>query len=507
MAAAQVVCGSRLARLVNELPQPSVQLPQVVFFMGRNPKNKALRQLCSSNYRGQCHSQPGVNIRSDNRTLQALQDIIISRLIFLFTDVVCVFADDVGGFEGTRRLLTTWAAIGSASSLPPAVRPRVIVVVSQSPSATGSVIDEDDFLFELLHAGDVQELSSDARYMALGSDISRQLRNSRVDRERYRCLFSATHLNAFFELAVQNISTSPFALFDFVRSTRERNPLDGAFASHITNFLKVGSRTRTPYDEMASHIASAILMDAYPPGMHHFLPSMVYRTLYHDPCYTGLRKFYSTDALASVQSERIQQHLSQFFEHMASNLGRSSEIHKSNLEQQRKFWTWLSQTKPVSCVLDATLNTLRHVDMAYATAAWRSLASRPFMMNMNTLFFSASSAGTQKDNIGSELPLADLIDLKVGTSSGGLYVIAMDILRMGPSEFKRIFQDLAKKVFGPDRRKGRIRSLLSDETYDTKTMENQYKDVFGSTRRLFDAPATLLSHFYQRRSVVPFHKL
>lgn len=239
MAAAQVVFGSRLARLVNELPQPSVQLPQVVFFMGHHQKHKALRQLCSSNYRGQCHSRPGVNIRSDTRTLQAsqprffadcdpcrsllsthqslrnchekkiysvelpstehsLQDIIISRLI-LFTDVVCIFADDVVGFEGTRRLLTTWAAIGSASSLPPAVRSRVIVVVSQSPSATGSVIYEDDFLFELFHAGDVpyfsafrdiqvsslpaEELSSDARYMALGSDISRQLRNSRVGTE------------------------------------------------------------------------------------------------------------------------------------------------------------------------------------------------------------------------------------------------------------------------------------------------------------------------------------
>ncbi|GLA56081.1 hypothetical protein CBS76997_11266 [Aspergillus niger] len=303
MAAAQVVCGSRLARLVNELPQPSVQLPQVVFFMGRHPKNKTLRQLCSSNYRGQCRSQPGVNIRSDNRTLQALQprffadcdpcrsllsthqslrncheekiyslelpctehslqDIIISRLIFLFTDVVCTFADDVGGFEGTRRLLTTWAAIGSASSLPPAVRPRVIVVVSQSPSATGSVIDEDDFLFELLHAGDV-------------------------------------------------------------------------------------------------------------------------------PYFSAFRDI-------QVSSLPAEEHLSQFFEHMASNLGRSSEIHKNNLEQQRKFWTWAKSNKPVSCVLDATLNTLRHVDMAYATAAWRSLASRPFMLNMNTLFFSASSAGTQK---------------------------------------------------------------------------------------------------------------
>lgn len=73
MAAAQVVYGSRLSRLVNELPQPSVQLPQVVFFMGHLQKNKALRQLCSSNYRGQGRSQPSVNIRSDNRTLQSLQ--------------------------------------------------------------------------------------------------------------------------------------------------------------------------------------------------------------------------------------------------------------------------------------------------------------------------------------------------------------------------------------------------------------------------------------------------
>ncbi|KAH8424214.1 patatin-like phospholipase family protein [Aspergillus melleus] len=586
MAVPQVVYGSRLARLVNELPQPSVQLPQVVFFMGHHQKNKALRQLCSSNYRGQGRNAPSVNIRSDNRTLQSLQprffadcdpcrsllstheslrncheekiypvelrsteyslqDIIIARLVFLFTDVVCIFADDVGGFEGTRKLLTTWAAIGSASSLPPAVRPRVIVVVSQSPSITGGVIDENDFLFELLHAGDVpyfsafrdiqvsslpaEELSSDARYMTLGSDVSRQLRSSRVDRERYRSLFSAIHLSAFFELALHNLSASPFAPFDFIRSARNRNPLDGAFASHITSFLKVGSKTRTPYNEMASHIASAILMDAYPPGMHYFLPSMVYRTLYHDPCYTGLRKFYSTDALASVQSERVQHHLSRFFEHMASNLGPSSEIHKNNLKQQRKFWAWAKSNKtcllclrrhpehPQACghgICDTCAEIFGepslHTEHEYTicqcilcgnakglTVRLKPPTAAPRLLSIDggglRGIIPPSNLELLQNDIGPELPLADLIDLRVGTSSGGLYVIAMDILRMGPSEFKRVFQGLAKKVLGPDQRKGRIMSLLSDATYDTKALENQYKDVFGPTRRLFDAPATLLS--------------
>lgn len=602
MAAPQVVYGSRLARFVNELPQPSVQLPQVVFFMGHHQKNKALRQLCSSNYRGQGRNASSVNIRSDNRTLQSLQprffadcdpcrsllstheslrncheekiypvelpsteyslqDIIIARLVFLFTDVVCIFADDVGGFEGTRKLLTTWAAIGSASSLPPAVRPRVIVVVSQSPSITGSVIDENDFLFELLHAGDVpyfsafrdiqvsslpaEELSSDARYMTLCSDVSRQLRSSRVDRERYRSLFSAIHLSAFFELALHNFSASPFAPFDFIRSARDRNPLDGAFASHITSFLKVGSKTRTPYNEMASHIASAILMDAYPPGMHckwpplwllvcltslDFLPSMVYRTLYHDPCYTGLRKFYSTDALASVQSERVQHHLSRFFEHMASNLGPSSEIHKNNLRQQRKFWAWAKSNKtcllclrrypehPQACghgICDTCAEIFGepslHTEHEYTicqcilcgnakglTVRLKPPTAAPRLLSIDggglRGIIPPSNLELLQKDIGPELPLADLIDLRVGTSSGGLYVIAMDILRMGPSEFKRVFQGLAKKVLGPDQRKGRIMSLLSDATYDTKALENQYKDVLDQRggclmrQRLFYLP-------------------
>ncbi|RJE19000.1 hypothetical protein PHISCL_08662 [Aspergillus sclerotialis] len=585
-ATAQLLYGSRLSRLIDELPQPSTQMPQIVFFMGHRQKNKALRQLCSSNYRGQGRSQLGVSIRSDNRTLRSLQprlfadcdpcrsllstppsirnchveqiypmelqstghslqDIIMSRLMFLFTDVLCIFADDVGGLHEARKLLTTWATIGSASSLPPAVRPRVIIVVGQPLSITESVMDEDDFLLELLHVGDVpyfstfrdiqisrlpaEELSSDARYMALGGEISQQLRNARVDRERYRCLFSATHLNAFFELALHNISASPFSPFDFIRSTRENNPLDGAFSSHITNFLTVGNKTRTSYDKLASHIASAVLMDAYPPGMHCFLPSHVYCTLYRDACYLGFRNYYSTDELASVQCERVQKYLSAFFENMVANSVESSQIHKHNLERHMKFWTWSKSNKtcllclrrhpehPQPCghaICDTCTeifgeNSL-HTEYEYVVSRCmlcgnsKGLTVRLKPPTAAPRLLSVDGGGPRgivplmnlemlQDNVGHDLPIGDLFDLKVGTSSGGLYVMALDVLRLGPLECKAMFQDLAKKALDPERRKGRIRSLLSDETYDTNVLESHFKNVFGFTRRLFDAPVSLLS--------------
>lgn len=196
--APQLVYGSRVSRLVSELPDPSAQLPQVVFFMGRRLKDRALRELCGGNYRDQHRHQRCVNLRSDNRTLRSLQprffadcdptrrsqppapevlhvchpdqtfpldisltehslyDLVLARLLFLFVDVLCIFADDLGGLEGVRERLSTWARLGSASSLPHVVRPRVIVIVSdKTQSVTHNLLEEDDFLYHLLHVGDL----------------------------------------------------------------------------------------------------------------------------------------------------------------------------------------------------------------------------------------------------------------------------------------------------------------------------------------------------------------
>ncbi|EKV13846.1 hypothetical protein PDIG_35900 [Penicillium digitatum PHI26] len=287
--------------------------------------NLVLRSLCDSNYKGPLRKN-AINIRIDNRTLHALhhrlfadcdlvsqglqpiiagargchqdqvvpvtslpqdhslQDIIFSRLLFMFVHLICIFADDVGGLHGVRDVLSNWVRIGSASSLPHSIRPRVIIVTTTTTqSVTQDVLDETDLLFdirstepEFLRAfSDIRfcrlpsaELSSDARFLSHSADISRQLHDTRFTRIKHKFMFSATHLSDLFNLATREICFSPLREFDFVAATRQQNPLDGAFSSHLIDFLRLSGKATIPYDGIISHIASAILMDAYLPGMY-----------------------------------------------------------------------------------------------------------------------------------------------------------------------------------------------------------------------------------------------
>ena len=149
--------GWRLPQIVKGLPNPSEQSPQITFFLGRHLKEKALRTPCDSNYKWP-RRKHAVNIRTDNRTLNALHprlfadcdpalqslqpmtagnrdcyqdhilsigelprdrslyDAILSRLLFMFVDVICCFADDLGGLDAVRDILSVWLRIGSGSS-------------------------------------------------------------------------------------------------------------------------------------------------------------------------------------------------------------------------------------------------------------------------------------------------------------------------------------------------------------------------------------------------------
>ena len=319
--------GSCISQVISELSNPSTQFPQTVFFMGCWLKNQALHQLCGSNYCNQhCHQQT-INLCLDNQTFQSahpwifadtdltcwsipplfesprichqqenitvqwpeteyvLHDLVIARLLFLFTDVLCIFADNLGGLKGVQKYLSTWIQIGSTSSLPAAICPQVIVVLGGQPkSITHSVLDEDDFSFELLHLSGLsffaafsgiqishllaEDLLPDACYLQLGNDLSAQLWHMCQIHETHCVLFTAKHFNALFKEALQHMMTAMLTPYNFVLAAQQQNPLDGAFISHLVNFICIGSKSWATYDDLASYIASTILMDAYPPGMY-----------------------------------------------------------------------------------------------------------------------------------------------------------------------------------------------------------------------------------------------
>ncbi|QSS64910.1 hypothetical protein I7I51_01985 [Histoplasma capsulatum] len=398
----------RLARVIGELHKPYEQYPHVIFFMGTKHKDAALRQLCKGNYR-RTNNRGAINLRADSNSLGSTYprlyadcdpgrctlhpafntpqtchrqeifpvrwptsptepyDLVIARLLFLFTDVICIFAEDVGGLEATRTLLLKWAAIGSASTLPPRVRPRIIVVTGgeRSKSMTELMLAEDDFLFQMFDFGSAplfssfsnigisrlpsMELSADARYLQLWADINTELRETRQARLTDRARFSAVHLNAFFEDALlRHFTTDALAPFSFILWSRRSNPISGSLVSHLSNFFTEGCRIHAPYDALASYVASAILMDAYPPSMHVFCPRFVFKTLYRTAVHRALSAAYS-DTFAERQCQNIEDHMSLLFDSMVSNAQPSARIHRYNLKHDKRLWRQLESSSCSTC--------------------------------------------------------------------------------------------------------------------------------------------------------------
>lgn len=320
--------GWRFARVLDELEGGTEQYPQITFFIGRKHKNEVLRQLCNNKIRPSgrganpinlhtdpnsttsryprlfadwdptrrnilpavnspktCHQEENIPVNWPNSTPWDSHDLILTRLLFLFCDVICIFSDDIGGAEKTSSLLNTWATIGSASALPLNIRPRIIVIMGGSPSATQSVLEEDDLIFNICHPDNKSLFFSSfanittlrlpsndpvikTRYQQLNTDVIHELREARLARNASQLTFSASHLNALFEDALRGLAADMLSPFDPLLLSRKGNPLNGSFVFHLSSFLKQGICLHVPYESLTSYVASVILMDAYPPLMH-----------------------------------------------------------------------------------------------------------------------------------------------------------------------------------------------------------------------------------------------
>lgn len=318
---------SRFKNLITQVDDPSRQKPSLILLLGGNSKDAALREIFPKNRLRKRGAQPTINLRLDTAsvskdnpilfadcdpaahlwpseihcrslcheqqslTLQwatnhhRVLDILLARLFFPLTDLLCIFAKDFGGLDNVRDLLTTWVSIGCASSLPVAVRPRVIVVSEDDgSSATLTLLEMEDFRYDLLERKDLdllqtfsaikvvqlpdKHLSPLARHRRLRELVTHELDTARISRKASNCLFSAVHQNAFFQAALCHVAATIREPFNFIHSSRVGNAISHEYTSHLQNFLSIGLKYRVSYETISSYIASAILMDAYPPKMH-----------------------------------------------------------------------------------------------------------------------------------------------------------------------------------------------------------------------------------------------
>jgi len=305
-----------------------MQYPSVIFFIGKNTKTKALRALypqneisnrrkfgianicvdstteneehpvllaeCCPNYthikpRGgtetchdtSSHSVAWPDVDNGGAKCQELVDHIQTRLLSLFIDVLCLFAYDYGGLDAVAERLISWASIGIASTLPRAIRPRLLIVSNIS----GSDFDSEVLRFRLRvlsHSGFSESFSSlkvinvlitsrcspPEHFSALGQVLNEEIRMQRVERVNTHTLFSMVHIAAFFDLALHQFAASPLGTFDFISSSREDFPVSPSFPHHLKSFMDVCAENRVPDQIAFEYIASVVIMDAFPPDMH-----------------------------------------------------------------------------------------------------------------------------------------------------------------------------------------------------------------------------------------------
>jgi hypothetical protein len=318
----------RLYNLQKSLPRPSEQYPSLLFFIGRSSKLAALRSMYPesrlSTYRHhgianicvdpatledrypaliadsypngpaqvspsaaeeKCHETTSQQVdwpivKDGPPDLQEKIDLVNARLLSLFIDVLCIFADDCGGLAGIVTKLASWAALGSASSLPRPVRPRVVVVARTSGDTFDSeVLHFRSQLFSNPNFSDVfasltvinlagRPPSSAAQHGALKDALADETGASRLARADSSTLFSFAHTASFFQKALTRFAKRPESLFSFIRASRDDNEVNPELQHHICRFMSLCLEHKVPDSIPLPFIASALLLDSYPPDMH-----------------------------------------------------------------------------------------------------------------------------------------------------------------------------------------------------------------------------------------------
>lgn len=321
----------RLQTLIDEIPSPDLRQPSLLVFIGHTAKLSALRVLGAEKHRqkstgrrkrgGGVHLQRGnpdvfhdvpvlladgdlpyrdlkkmssaechetrqlmlPRIRGGVRDLaiEDAADHLYSRLLGAFADVFCFFSTDVGGFGPVVRRLASWLENGKPTTLPKATYPRVVVVMEATDPGAESDEEAEEVLLgelreettknplEMVSALEVVTVPFGGQdYRRLEEHLVRVLNRGRRQKIEARTLFSGRHLTTFFKYATDHFGRTTREPFDFVKASRLRNPVASDLGTHLCDFLRQIKSPEELTDFAVPMIASSLLLDHYPPGMH-----------------------------------------------------------------------------------------------------------------------------------------------------------------------------------------------------------------------------------------------
>lgn len=260
----------------------------VLFADGDLPYHGTKRKSSSL---GRCHETiirtlPQIRGGAGELALDETADNLYSRLLCPFADVFCFFSADFGGFRSLVRCLASWLEKGQSSTLSKATYPRALVVVETTLPGIESEMEAKGALLDALKAETTKDLaarfsaldvvtvpsdgkiSAPVRYKRLEEYLVKASDQVRMKREDTKTLFSTRHFAAFFRHACDHFARTLREPFDYIKASRLRNPVSVDLDKHLSNFLKQTKSAQELTEFAVPVIASSLLLDHYPPGMH-----------------------------------------------------------------------------------------------------------------------------------------------------------------------------------------------------------------------------------------------
>ncbi|TVY13661.1 Calcium-independent phospholipase A2-gamma [Lachnellula arida] len=499
--------------------------------------------------------------------------LLYAKLISPFSTVICLFEEDLGGLSAVAEILVRWLMNFSnrPSDLPPSTHPRVLILTNAThysnfdeQAATKQFMNNvgkeaEKKLGQLTGGRDSRmkkaELDrllaaqfggmrlvgfpgleeSHRSWKSIKARILRDSNEVQKYRQQAQVAFSALHFKAFFHMACDHFCSDITSPFSFVRASRFPNPIPENLQFHLLSFLKKVDRTQI-LNFAVPIIASALMFDSYPSGMHGFHPEVVFQQFFYKLCL-DIDPFNSMEAPSPHLANAIQVAFCQYAFEVLDGKSDQILVHRKVLHRFKDIWeSTFSNNTCLACLVRKPENTLQcsHVICAPCTAAYANsngnepytfwIEKCPLCCKPNAIKFKhkPDTAGVRaiitegggvrgvvplsflkeiEHSIGLPINIQEHFDIAFGSSSGALITLGLFFNRWSVEECIQQFQNLSslafrkRRCFGlPLASIGFIRrslevllSFATDSRYGSAGINAALKTAFGSDSYLFNS--------------------
>lgn len=320
---------NKTSRVIQKMTNPHLQFFSLVFFLDKKSRKTILRDLFSRNNIRRRHRNGLINLKLNFFTISAdhpllfadsdsqifvfrrintnvsrkkytisvdwkipsdisIKHFLYARLVFFFSDVICIFADDVEGLEAMASYIFQWITIGNVFFLSRNIRSRIMIVqIKDNVAVTQSFLEFKELQFRLniknnerrndvfssiiLFRLQKAHLFLFARHHRLKDVLLKKIDTARLVRFQEKVLFSAIHFEVFFRQTIHHIVRSITHPFDFIEKSRIHNEIKLNHQNHFFQFFRLGYENHISFEALTFIIIFSLLMNAYFFRMHSII--------------------------------------------------------------------------------------------------------------------------------------------------------------------------------------------------------------------------------------------